>query len=139
MKLCGQFGKDTDNKKSEKSWHWLRNGSLKRKTKSLLSAAQEQAINTNLVRKNYHKDVSNKFTLCGINVENVLYIMSGCRMLAYKDYKRRNDKVCFNIHWSLCKKYGAKVKSGTNMKLGLPLKIILWKFYEVPVFKWIDK
>ena len=125
MKLCGQFGKDTDNKKSEKSWHWLRNGSLKRKTKSLLSAAQEQAINTNLVRKNYHKDVSNKFTLCGINVENVLYIMSGCRMLAYKDYKRRNDKVCFNIHWSLCKKYGAKVKSGANMKLGLPLKIIL--------------
>ena len=24
MKLHGQFGKDTGNKKSEKSWHWLR-------------------------------------------------------------------------------------------------------------------
>ena len=25
MKLHGQFGRDTDDKKSEKSWHWLRN------------------------------------------------------------------------------------------------------------------
>ena len=30
MKLHGQRGIETDDKKSEKSWHWLRNGSLKR-------------------------------------------------------------------------------------------------------------
>ena len=30
MKLHGQLGRETDDKKSEKSWHWLRNGSLKR-------------------------------------------------------------------------------------------------------------
>ena len=29
MKLHGQFGRDTYNKKSVKSWHWLRNGNLK--------------------------------------------------------------------------------------------------------------
>ena len=28
-KLHGLFGRDTDNKKSVKSWHWLRNGNLK--------------------------------------------------------------------------------------------------------------
>ena len=109
MKLHGQFERDTDDKKSEKSWHWLRNGNLKRETESLLSAAQEQALNTNSVRKIYHKDLSNKCRLCGTHVENVLHIVSGCSMLAQKEYKRRHDKVCLNIYWALCKKYGVKV------------------------------
>ena len=30
MKLHGQFGRDTDDKKSGKSWNWLRRGNLKR-------------------------------------------------------------------------------------------------------------
>ena len=29
-------------------------------------------------------------------------------MLAQKEYKRRLDKVCLNIHWALYKKYGVK-------------------------------
>ena len=62
MKLHGQFERDTDNKKSERSWHWLRNENLKWETESLLSAAQEQALNTNVVRKIY-KNVSNKCRL----------------------------------------------------------------------------
>ena len=76
---------------------------------SLLSAAQEQALNTNSTRKIYHKDVSNKFRLCGTHVENVLHTVGGCSMLAQKEYKRRHDKVCLNIHWTLWKKYGVKV------------------------------
>ena len=60
MKLHGQCGRDADDKKSGKSWHWLRNGNLKRETESLLSTAQEQTLNTKSVRKMYHKDVSNK-------------------------------------------------------------------------------
>ena len=32
LKLHGQFGRDTDNKKSGKSWQCLRNGNLKRET-----------------------------------------------------------------------------------------------------------
>ena len=93
--------RDTDDKKSGKSWHWFRGGSLKRKTESLLSPAQEQALNTNSVRKIYHKDVLNKSRLCGE--------CSTHSMLAQKHYKRRHDKVCLNIHWGLCKKYGVKV------------------------------
>ena len=80
---------------------------MKRETESL-STAQEQALNTNSVRKNYHKDISNKLRLCGTHVENVLHIVSGCSMLAQKEYNRRHDKVCLNNHWALCKKYGVK-------------------------------
>ena len=51
MKLHGQFGRDADHKKSGKSWHWLRDGNVKQETESLLSATQEQALNSNLVKK----------------------------------------------------------------------------------------
>ena len=95
MKLHGQFGRDTDNKTS---WHWLRNGNLKQERVSLLSAAQEQVLNTNSVREIYRKDVSNKCRLCGTHVENVLHKVRGSSMLAQKEYKRRHDKVCFNIY-----------------------------------------
>ena len=36
----------------KKIWHWLRNGNLKWETENVLSAAEEQALNTNSVRKN---------------------------------------------------------------------------------------
>ena len=42
-------------------------------------------------------------------MENVPHILSGCSMLAQKEYKRRDDRVCLNIHWTLCKKYEVKV------------------------------
>ena len=44
-----------------------------------------------------------------LHVENVLHIDSGCSMLAQKEYKRRHENVCLNIHWTLCKEYGAKL------------------------------
>ena len=125
-KLHDQFGRDTDNIKSGKLWHWLRNVNLKREIESLLSTAQEEALNTNSVRKFYHKDVSNKCRLCGTHVENVLHIVSSCSMLAQKEYKRRHDKVCSNIHWVLLKKYGAKVCERWNKhRLSQSLKMIL--------------
>ena len=121
IKLHGQFGRDTDDKKSGKSWHCLRRGNLKREAESLLSVAQEQALNTNSIRKFYHKDISNKCRLCGTHVENVLHIVSGCSMLAQNEYKRRHDKVFLNIYWTLCQMYGVRVCE----RLNLSLKMIL--------------
>ena len=133
MKLHGQFGRDTDDKKSGKSWHWLTNGNLKRETESLLSAPQEQTLNTNSVRKIYHENVSNKCRLCGTQVENVLHIASGCST-GQKEYKRRHDKVCLNIHWVLCKKYGVKVcerwcKNKVECVIENDIVNILWDVY----------
>ena len=44
-----------------------------------------------------------------LHVENILHIASVCSMLAQKEYKRRHNKVCFNIYWTFCKKHAVKV------------------------------
>ena len=75
MKLHGQFERDVDDKKSGKSWHWLRSGNLKRETERFFSAVQEQASNSNLLRKMYYKYVTNKCRLSGKHGENVLDIV----------------------------------------------------------------
>ena len=106
MKLHGQFQNDTENIKQDESWDWLSRGDLKRETESLLMAAQEQALNTNSVKKNiYHTAESDKCRICGTGVENVTHIISQCSSLANKEYLSRHDKVCLNIHWALCNKY----------------------------------
>ena len=70
--------------------------------------AKEQALNTNSITKIYHKDVSNECSLCRSCMEKVLHIVSGCTMLAQKDYKRLH-KVCLIIHLVLRKKFVIKV------------------------------
>ena len=70
-------------------------------------AAQEQALNTNSVKKNiYGIGSTDKCRMCGKATESVTHIISQCSVLAQKEYKRRHDKVCQNIHWALCKKFG---------------------------------
>ena len=105
-KLHGQFAKDTDDIKTNESFNWLCKGELKRETESLILAAQEQALNTNSVKARiYHLQENDTCRLCGGAAENVTHIVSGCKKLAQKEYKRRHDKVACFIHWLLCKKY----------------------------------
>jgi hypothetical protein len=103
MPLHGQFERQTAAKKTADSWLWLSRGDLKRETESLLIAAQDQALATNSVKKSIHKTTdSDKCRLCGIKVESVTHIISACKMLAQREYKRRHDKVCTYVHWHLC-------------------------------------
>ena len=65
MPLHEKFERDTKTAKTEDSWDWLSKGDLKCKTESLLVAAQDQALNTNSVRKNiYHQVESDMRRLC---------------------------------------------------------------------------
>ena len=109
MKLHNQFGRDTDDKKSGKLWHSLRVENSKLETESLFSAAQEQALSTTSMTNIYYRDVSNQCSFCEKHEENVLRIVRGCSMLAQKEYKRRRNKICLNIHRVLSEKYGVKV------------------------------
>ena len=64
--LYGRFKQLTNNISLEKTWTWLRKGNLKRETESLLIAAQDNAIRTNLIKARIDKTQQNsKCRLCG--------------------------------------------------------------------------
>ena len=48
--LHGQFMQQTKEVGNQDRWQWLRNATLKRETESLIFAAQEQAIRTNVIK-----------------------------------------------------------------------------------------
>ena len=107
MPLHRRLERDTRYVKTDNLWDWLSKGDLKRETESLLAAAQDQALNKNFVRKYiYHQVESDMCGLCGAKVENVIHIISACKMLAQKDYEWHHGKVCRHLHWCLSKKYG---------------------------------
>ena len=67
-------------------------------------------------------------------MENVDHVVAGCKILAQKEYKRRCDKVCLNLYWSLCRKFGYSASDEWNIHVpekilnetGKPM--ILWDF-----------
>ena len=53
--LNGQCLRQTKKVRSDQCWAWLQNGDFKRKTESLIVAAQNQSIRTNLVKARIDK------------------------------------------------------------------------------------
>ena len=90
----------------QKTWTWLRKGNLKRETKSLRIAAQENAIRTNHIKARIDNSQQNsKCRLCGDRDETINHIISKCRKLAQKEYKARNDWIGKVIHWEMWNKF----------------------------------
>ena len=91
--LQGQYLKQTKEVRSDQCWDWLQNGDLKRKTESLIVAAQNQSIRTNIVKAKIDK--SQRDSLCRVRRkvdESIDHIVSGCSKLA-QEYKRRYDNL----------------------------------------------
>ena len=92
--------------RKNKTWTWLRKGNFKRKTESLLMAAQNSTKRTNHIKARVDKTQQNsKFRLCIDTDETINHIISECSKLALKEYKARNDWVGKVIHWEMCKKF----------------------------------
>ena len=110
--MGGQFLRQTEKITAEESWRWLKRGSLKRETESLVIAAQDQALRTNYRKAKVEKSGQPATCrMCKEKDETVSHIISECSKLAQTDYKQRHDRVATAVHWSLCRKYGIKVTS----------------------------
>ena len=107
-KMYGQYCRETsDDIDKEKRWLWLKNSDLKAETEALICAAQEQALRTNYIKFNIDKTVESPLCrMCGEKGESVGHLISGCKKLAQREYKRRHDNVARIVHWTLRRKYG---------------------------------
>ena len=97
--MYGQYVRQIEDKDKSNTWKWLRKSNLKGCTEALICSAQEQTLRTNYVK--FHIGKTGESPLCRIcRVENELvsHIVSECKMLAQKEYKKRNGNVCRNIH-----------------------------------------
>ena len=75
--LHGQFLRQTENEAGNDRWNWLRNTGIKRGTESMIMAAQEQAIRTNVIKAKIDKtQEESKCRMCGQVDETVNHIIS---------------------------------------------------------------
>ena len=77
---------------------------MKKETESLIAAAQNQSIRTNLVKAKIDK--SQRDSLCRLSRkvdESIDHIVSGCSKLA-QEYKRRHDNLGKIVYWKLARK-----------------------------------
>ena len=80
--LYRRFKRLTSDITHEKKWTWLRKGNLKRKTKSLLIAARNNAIRTNHIKSRIDITQQNsRCRLCGDRDETINDIISECSKL----------------------------------------------------------
>ena len=97
--MHGQFERQTKEIRSEESWMWLQRGTLRRETESLVTAAQEQALQTNYRRAKIEKDGTSPLRrMCKQADETVSHIVSECGKMAQSEYKGRHDKVATAVH-----------------------------------------
>ena len=84
--LYGQYLRQTKEVRSDQCWAWLQNGDLKRETESLIVAAQNQSIRTNLVKAKTDKSQGDCLCrVCRKVDESIDHIVSGCSKLAQKE------------------------------------------------------
>ena len=103
--LHGQYLSQTKEVRSGHCWAWLQNGDLKRETESLIVAAQNQSIRTNLVKAKIDKSQGDSLCrMCRKVDESIDHNVSGCSKLAQKEFKRRHDNLGKIVHWKLARK-----------------------------------
>ena len=99
--MCGRFSNylDKDHVDVELSFKWMNHTGLKGETEGLITAAQDQALNTDRCR------------MCHTQPETVDHIISGCQTLAADQYLKRHNQVAPQLHMDICRHYGIKVEA----------------------------
>lgn len=88
------------------TFQWLRKGELFPETEGFIMAMQDQTIPTRNYRKYIMKETdigTDKCRKCNLHSETIEHIISGCPILAGKEYTDRHNNVAKVIHSELTK------------------------------------
>ena len=96
----------------EMPFQWMEYTELKGETEGLITAAQDQALNTRYYSKHIIKHGStDRCRMCHNQAETLDHIISGCQILAADKYLNRQNKVAAQLHLDICKHYVIKVNA----------------------------
>ena len=77
--MNGQHLRQTEENSAKETWQWMKRGSLKRETESMIIAAQDQALRTNYRKAKIEKSTNvSTCRLCKEKEETVSHIVSEC-------------------------------------------------------------
>ena len=112
---------DKDHVDVELSFEWMKHTGLKEgETEGLITAAQDQALNTRYYSKNIIKQgTTDRCIMCHTQAKTVEHIISGCQTLAADQYLDRHDQVAAQLHLDISKHYGIKVKQSAGININL--------------------
>lgn len=105
--MHGQYARQVQDVTSKTTrFSWLKNVNLKIETEALITAAQDQALNTKSHQARIMK-ISNDpmCRMCKNNEETVSHLLSGCSKLAGTDYTTRHNEVGKILHRNICTQY----------------------------------
>ena len=87
--LHGQFIRQTEEIAGEERWKWLKNSGIKRETETLILAAQELAIRTNLIKARIEKHRRTVDVECAVRLMKLLIISSANAA----KWRRKNTRI----------------------------------------------
>ena len=112
--MHGKFPKylDKDHIDMQLSFEWMKHTGLKGETEGLITAAQDQALNTRYYSKHIIKQGStDKCRMCNSQQETLEHIISGCQSRAADQYLNRHNQVAAQLHLDICKHYNIAVEA----------------------------
>jgi hypothetical protein len=112
--MHGQYIRSIDKQliSEEDTFLQLSKGDLKAETGSEIVAAQDQALQTKYhATKILQTEKESQYRLCHQFEEPVGHIMSTCPISAKEQDIKRHDRVCAQLHFSICMELGVKLDS----------------------------
>ena len=108
--LHGKFPKSIADFADSVLWQWLRWGYIKKNIEAIITAAQDQALKTNWIKKNIDgADCSPLCRVCHSMDESAMHIASECDQLEKRRYMIWHNLIGTRTHWELSRKYEIKV------------------------------
>ena len=104
-KLHGKIPGEIKEVGTERNWQWLKSGFVSKSVEGFICAAQEQALRKRWLKAKIEKeDISKKCRICGKQMDTIVHLVAGCKVLAREEYNRRHDKVGLKVYWEVFRK-----------------------------------